>query len=273
METRLNTDRHETEAAAEPLLAVPVPPPLPARKRSLAREYLESLVVTVILALFGTTFLMQAFKIPSSSMEDTLLVGDHLMVNKLAYAPRAAWAALPYRQISRGDVVVFKYPIAPQTHFVKRVVAVPGDRLRIAQRSVMVNGRLLAESYKVHKSGTLEEFRDQFPSLPVGPVFPQWSRELSGHVQDGWLVVPEGKYFVLGDNRDFSSDSRYWGFVPRENILGKPLVIYWSVTSTSREYLTADLRERWRGILAVIIDFPRKTRWERMFRIVHGAQE
>ena len=136
------------------------------RKQSAVREYFESLLVTVILALFGTTFLIQAFKIPSSSMEDTLLIGDYLMVNKLAYSPATSWVGrlLPYQQIHRGDIVVFRYPVNPGTHFVKRVIGLPGDRLRIAGMQVIVNGHLLAEGYKVHKIGTVEDYRDHFPA-------------------------------------------------------------------------------------------------------------
>lgn len=262
----------ENADLAAPPLARPEEPAGPPPK-SAVRENVESLLVTVILALFGTTFLIQAFKIPSSSMEDTLLIGDHLMVNKLAYAPASRWLGplVPYREIHRGDIVVFKYPINPGTHFVKRVIGVPGDRVRINRRQVMVNGRLLDEGYKVHKIGNVEEFRDYFPAPPVGPVFPEWREDFPRFVKEGWLVVPAGQYFVMGDNRDFSSDSRYWGFVPRENILGKPLVIYWSLDSTSRDYQPVGLREHVRSIMDVILDFRHKTRWERMFRIVHAA--
>jgi len=106
----------------------------------------------------------------------------------------------------------------------------------------------------------------------VGPVYPQWAEILPNYVKDGWLIVPAGYYFVMGDNRDFSSDSRYWGFVPRENILGKPLIIYWSLESTSRDYQTTNVAQRLIGILEILIEFPFKTRWNRMFRIIHGAQ-
>lgn len=252
----------------------PVQQPAVERKKSTARDYFESLVVTVILALFGTTFVIQAFKIPSSSMEDSLLIGDHLMVDKLAYAPPTRWMAgvLPYHDIRRGDIVVFKYPINPATHFVKRVIGLPGDRIRIVRRQVIVNGRMLDEGYKVHKTGTIEDYRDNFPGPLLGPVLPQWAEDLPSHVKDGWLVVPEGHYFVMGDNRDFSSDSRYWGWVPRENILGKPLVIYWSLESTSKDYQSTGVVDRVVGVFEILIDFPRRTRWSRMFRIIHGAQ-
>jgi signal peptidase I len=251
------------------------PAPRGAVRRTTIRDGIESLLVTVIMAIFGTTFVLQAFKIPSSSMEDTLLIGDHIMVNKLAFAPQAGWLgpALPYRGIRRGDIIVFKYPVSPGTHFVKRVVGLPGDRLRIVRRQVAINGHFVEESYKVHKIGTVEEFRDQFPSIPQGPMLPRWAADLRNHVRDGWLVVPEGSYFVMGDNRDFSSDSRYWGFVSRENILGKPVLIYWSLNSTSRDYQITGLRQRLAGIVEILRDFPQKTRWNRMFRIIHGPQE
>lgn len=254
--------------------AAPVALPVEVRRTNV-RDALESLLVTVILAIFGTTFVMQAFKIPSSSMEDTLLIGDHIMVNKLAFAPRTGWLGplLPYREVRGGDIIVFKYPVSPATHFVKRVIAVPGDHLRIVRRQVTVNGRFVDEGYKVHKIGTVEEFRDQFPSLPLGPLLPRWANELRSHVKDGALVVPPGQYFVMGDNRDFSSDSRYWGFVPRENILGRPLVIYWSLNSTSRDYQITGFRQRLAGIVEILKDVPGKTRWNRMFRIIHGTQE
>jgi signal peptidase I len=204
-----------------------------------------------------------------------VVIGDQIMGNKLAFAPRAGWHGplLPYREIRRGDIIVFKYPVSPATHFVKRVIGVPGDHVRIVRRQVSVNGRFLDESYKVHKIGTIEEFRDQFPASPLGPLLPRWADQMRNYVKDGSLVVPPGQYFVMGDNRDFSSDSRYWGFVPRANILGRPLVIYWSLNSTSSDYQITDLRQRLAGIVEILKDFPGKTRWNRMFRIIHGSQE
>ena len=239
-------------------------------KKSTLREYFESLVVTVILALYGTTFAIQAFKIPSSSMEDTLLIGDHMMVDKLAYAPRDRWLAplLPYQEVKRGNIIVFKYPVDPSTHFVKRVVGVPGDRLRLVQKQVQINGHIADEGYKVHKMSTLDEYRDNFPASAPLSVFPAWAEALPRHVENGWLVVPPGHYFVMGDNRDFSSDSRYWGFVPRENILGKPLIIYWSLESASADYRYNSLWDRAVGILKTAVQFPIKTRWRRMFLLI-----
>jgi signal peptidase I len=260
----------ETAVPDSPLAArTAAGPPI----KGLFRESIESLVVTLIMALFGITFLVQAFQIPSNSMEDTLLIGDHVMVDKVAYSPRDASAPvpLPYREIHRGDIVVFKYPMDPSMHLVKRVIGVPGDFVRIRHRQVFVNGAPLEEPFVRHKSGFHEEYRDEFPSWPVGPVFKSWVRELPLHVKGGWLAVPQGYYFVMGDNRDYSSDSRYWGFVPRENIVGRPVIIYWSVNSTSRDYELTGIANV-KGVFQTLLNLPSKTRWERIFRTIHGVQ-
>ncbi|MBI4464665.1 MAG: signal peptidase I [Acidobacteria bacterium] len=239
----------------------------PSRK-SAAREYLESLVVTVILALYGTTFLVQAFKIPSSSMEDTLLIGDHLMVDKVSYAPPSRWEfLLPYTSVERDQIIVFRYPLDPGTYFVKRVVGVPGDRIHLRSKLVYRNGIVLQEPHAVHKSSRVEEFRDNFPS-PALAGYPEWADRLEGHLEDGELVVPPGQYFVMGDNRDFSSDSRYWGFVPRENIVGNPLLIYWSYETSNEDYRNTSAVDYLVQLLDVAIHFPQKTRWRRMFQVV-----
>lgn len=259
----LETQELETQKVAE-TKAVSA-----AETKSTAREYLESLVVTVILALFGTTFLIQAFKIPSSSMEDTLLIGDHLMVDKVGYGPGGWWSwILPYVSVERDQIIVFRYPLDPATYFVKRVIGVPGDRIRLDNKQVIRNGQPLEQPFAVHKSGDYSNFRDNFPDFISGAGFPDWMNELRNYLEDGEVVVPEGKYFVMGDNRDFSSDSRYWGFVPRENIVGKPLLLYWSFESTSEEY-----REEGPGnflvrLLHVVVNFPQKTRWSRMLHVI-----
>jgi len=237
--------------------------------RSTAREYLESLVVTVVLALFGTTLLIQAFKIPSSSMEDTLLIGDHLMVDKVSYGPGSFWEwLLPYESVEQDQIIVFRYPLDPGTYFVKRIIGIPGDRIHLREKRVFRNGVPLEEPHAVHKDDRFSDFRDNFPDFISGSGFPDWMMELPKHTQDGELVVPEGRYFVMGDNRDFSSDSRYWGFVPRENIVGKPLALYWSFESSSEEYRRTDVRDYASRFIDILIHFPQKTRWERMFRRV-----
>ena len=241
-----------------------------AAQKSTTREYLESLVVTVILALFGTTFLVQAFKIPSSSMEDSLLIGDHLMVDKVSYGPGGVWNwMMPYQQIQRDQIIVFRYPREPETYFVKRIIGVPGDHIHLENKELFRNGVKLEESHAVHKSGTFEQFRDNFPNFVSGSGFPDWMLQVPEYTQNGDIVVPAGEYFVMGDNRDLSSDSRYWGFVPRENIVGKPLLLYWSFESSSEEYRETGVASSIGRLLDVLIHFPQKTRWNRMFRIVH----
>ena len=235
---------------------------------------LQSLLTTVVIAVFVITFVVQAFQIPSESMENTLLIGDYLLVNKLCYGGGGSIAdrILPYRRIQRGDIVVFHYPVNPNQHFVKRVVGVPGDRIRLIQGAVYVRGVRLEEPYVRHSSRFHDAFRDEFPRLNVAvpEVTSSWWREMHTLVDDGQLIVPEGYYFVLGDNRDESLDSRYWGFVPRENIIGSPLLIYWSVRSSSEVMprTTASNDKLYHFAYAVTHLF-QLTRWERTFHLVN----
>jgi signal peptidase I len=190
------------------------------------------LLSVVVIAAFVMTFIVQAFEIPSDSMERTLLVGDYLLVNKIAYAQGGNWSNfLPYDILKRGDIVVFRYPLNPAQHFVKRVIGLPGDRIHLLNKQVWVNGKPLIEPYTVYKSNQPDVFRDDFPTTKYisGNVDSKWWIQMRKLIEDGNLIVPEGHYFVLGDNRDDSLDSRYWGFVPQENVVGRPLLIYWSV--------------------------------------------
>ena len=248
------------------------------KERTSLREYAESLLVTVILALFGTSFVVQAFKIPSQSMEQTLLVGDHLLVNKFIFGGRGAWYEkfLPYRPIRRGDIIVFKFPYEDHAHYVKRVIGIPGDRIKIADQQVYVNGRPTHEPYVVHDPGApYDSFGDNFP--PVNPHFvqsslrPEWRNQILRSVdkQTGELIVPANKYFAMGDNRDHSWDSRYWGFVDREAVMGRPMLIYWSVDATSADYSDRSLLNRLVGVLDTLIHLPVRTRWSRMLHGVH----
>jgi signal peptidase I len=247
-----------------------------AFKKSTAREYFESLVITVILALFGTTFIVQAFKIPTPSMEDNLLVGDHLLVNKFAFGARGSIVdkILPLKDIKRGDVIVFKYPKDLTKHYVKRAIGLPGDRIKIVDKQVYVNGTALNEPYKIHKAppGSYDRFGDFFPPKPhYGRVShgadedPFWYEE---YTKDDEIVVPPNQYFAMGDNRDNSADSRYWGFVPREFIVGKALIIYWSYETDSDEYRRTDVVDRVQQITDLVTNFFTKTRWSRSFRII-----
>ncbi|HVJ06534.1 MAG TPA: signal peptidase I [Candidatus Saccharimonadales bacterium] len=213
---------------------------VPARKR-IPLDFLSHLqfaLLALTIALFIITFVVQAFRIPSGSMENTLLVGDYLLVDKTRYGPGGAWqSVLPYRAIHRGDIIVFRYPVDPTQHFVKRVIGMPGDRIRFSHSRVYINGRALHEPYVVFKEHFPDEFRDNFPrgNWVNENVSVDWATRLRSLVEDGELIVPRGQYFVLGDNRDQSLDSRYWGFVPRENIIGRPLVIYFSMVETQDE--------------------------------------
>jgi signal peptidase I len=240
-------------------------------------EYLESLLVTVILALFGTSFIVQAFKIPSASMEGTLLIGDHLLVNKFVFGGTGAWyeKVLPYRPLQRGDIIVFKYPFADHQHFVKRVIGLPGDRLRVVDGEVHVNGKRLNEPYAVHDPlASVDPFNFAFPPIRgqvISPnVIPEWRPEIQKYVQGDEIVVPPGKYFAMGDNRDHSQDSRYWGFVDRDAIMGRPFLVYWSVDATSDEYSRdSTFWSRLTGIFQTLAHLPSRTRWSRMLRTVH----
>jgi signal peptidase I len=250
------------------------PAPAPHRTGSLA-DYVESLLVTVLIALFGTTFVVQAFKIPSQSMEPTLLVGDHLLVNKFIFGGRGAWyeKLLPYRPIRHGDIIVFKFPYDDHPHYVKRVIGQPGERIRIVDRRVYVNGKLLTEPYVVHDPSAGDPSGDNFP--PTDPyafqaaMRPEWADTFAKYVQNGEMVVPANHYFVMGDNRDHSWDSRYWGFVDRDAVMGRPMVIYWSVQATSDDYANRGLSGTFRGIGEALLHLPTRTRWHRMLREVH----
>jgi signal peptidase I len=237
------------------------------------REYAQSLLVTLVLALYGTTFIVQAFKIPSKSMEPTLLVGDHLLVNKFIFEGRGAWYEhlLPYREIRRGDIIVFKFPYADHPHFVKRVIGLPGDRLRIFNQEVYVNGLRLNEPYVVHTAP--DPFADNFPPHPndyfYSSLQPEWADDIQNHIRNGELLVPPHKYFAMGDNRDQSLDSRYWGFVDRDAIMGRPVIVYWSVAATSQDYEDNGEGGNLSGIGHILMHLPSATRWRRMFHEVH----
>lgn len=237
-----------------------------------ARHFIADWALQILLLLFGTTTLLQAFVVPTGSMEGTLNVGDHLFVDKLAYAPAGAFTGklLPYSAVRRGDIIVFRYPLDIRENYVKRVIGVPGDRVRIAAKQVWVNGKLLREPYVQHVDPNTDAYRDNFPPSPEWRTFPTaQSRDMvRDHVHAGELVVPPGMYFAMGDNRDNSSDSRYWGFVPRENITGKPIVIYWSYDAPTERLI--DPNPRADHLLDIAQHFFTKTRWERMFRPIRA---
>ena len=238
-------------------------------------EALASLLRTIVVALFLLTFVLQPYLIPSESMEHTLLVGDFLLVNKQIYAPSGSLGQLlmPYRDVARGDIIVFHHP--QHTYLVKRVVGLPGDRLRINDGRVSVNGTVLREPYAAFEPAPGNAFGDDFPApIYTDPeVDPLWWKQMQSIIRDGQLVVPQGEYFVLGDNRNHSKDSRFWGFVSRQQNVARPLVIYFSLTRPSttdveRTTLQAadDRLGHDREISSRLAGF---ARWKRIFHVVH----
>jgi signal peptidase I len=226
--------------------------------------------VTILMLLFGTTTIVQAFVVPSGSMEGTLWTGDHLFVDKLVYAPAGPVSGrlLPYQPVRRGDIIVFRYPLDLRQNYVKRVIGVPGDRIRIVNKRLWLNGKPMDEPYTRHVASYADSYRDYFPSTPSFDL-PQRAQEmLERHARDGELLVPPGNYFALGDNRDNSEDSRYWGFVPRENIIGKPLIVWWSYDAPGERLADGNIRLDHLADLAR--NFFAKTRWERTFRPIRS---
>ena len=234
------------------------------------RGFIAEWTVTIILLLFGTTSLVQAFVIPTGSMEDTLLIGDHLLVDKLSYAPSGVISRhiLPYSDVHRGDIIVFRYPVDIQQTFVKRAIGIPGDHIRLVKSQLILNGKPVTEPYVYHKTEYIDSYRDNFPSDPNVHVVDSALDMLQNHVQNGDVVVPAGFVFAMGDNRDSSLDSRYWGFVPRDNIVGKPLIIYWSYDAPTEALANPSIGID--HIIDLVEHFPTKTRWRRTLRLIHG---
>ena len=227
---------------------------------------IQALFTVVIYSIFVITFIVQAFQIPSGSMENTLMVGDFLLVDKLHFAgAQAPGRLLPYANVQRGDIVVFYYPVDSSQFLVKRVIGVPGDHIRMRNRIVYVNGSPLRESYAIYKQWAFDGYRDNFPSRQSysREIDRRWRNQLQQYISAGEVVVPADQYFVLGDNRDQSLDSRYWGFVPRANIVGRPLVIYLSVKEPGQGGSSDKLLHS--GQMAHLLHL---ARWDRMFRLV-----
>jgi signal peptidase I len=238
--------------------------------REVNRGFIAEWTVTIVLLLFATTSLVQAFVIPSASMVGTLLIGDHVLVDKLTYAPSGAASRvfLPYRDVRRGDIIVFRYPLDIKEDYVKRAIGVPGDHIRLVNKQLWLNGHPVDEPYAVHSSTMIDSYRDNFPGPPNSPLQAPAIDMLENHVLNGELVVPAGSIFAMGDNRDDSSDSRYWGFVPRENIVGTPVVIYWSYDAPTSDLTNGNIGLD--HIVDVVAHFFTKTRWSRTFRLTRG---
>jgi signal peptidase I len=221
---------------------------------------------------------VQAFIVPTPSMDTTVMVGDHMLVDKLAYAPSgplSRWL-LPYTEVKRGEIIVFRYPVDINQNYVKRVIGIPGDHIKIVDKQVFINGKAVKEPYKQQIDPGIQAYRDNFPGeLPPRAAFngftgggEMWDRahKMLESVQNGELVVPDGQYLALGDNRDNSADSRYWGFVPRENIIGKPAVIFWSYDAPTADLVGYSVSH----FVDLAKNFFTKTRWDRQFKLVRG---
>jgi signal peptidase I len=238
-------------------------------------EFLASLAAAMVKIFFVLTFVVHAFEIPSSSMENTLLIGDHVLVNRIQFAPKTSWAGplVPYRTVRRGDIVVFLHP-DPQyagMYVVKRIMGIPGDRIHLRNGVVYRNGEALNEPYVFHdQDSALDLYRNNFPAVaPADPnISPRWEAELASHIQGGDLVVPPGHYFAMGDHRAVSLDSRYWGFIPQANIVGSPMFIYWSFETPDGQYLKTGVEDRVGFVSHMVLHFFDETRWRRTLRVV-----
>ncbi len=245
-----------------------------------AVEFLSSIAGVLVTGLFIITFILQAFEIPSSSMENTLLIGDHVFVNREQFARPARWLGpmLPHRDIRHGDIVVFLSPAEHGLFVVKRVIGIPGDRIHLRDDVVYRNAQKLDEPYVKHNGDPDDPYAEQrrpyranFPDVPPSPIdslYPEWQAELSSHVEGGDIVVPPNSYFAMGDNRDVSYDSRYWGFIPRTNVIGRPMFIYWSFETPPDQYQMTSWGDRFGFLAHIVIHFFDETRWSRTLRIV-----
>jgi signal peptidase I len=227
--------------------------------------------IMIVVLLFGTTTIAQPFVIPTASMHNTLLTGDHLIVDKLAYSPTDALSKhlLPYEDVQRGDIIVFLHPTL-NVNYVKRCIGMPGDRLKLVDKQVFINGKILPEPYVIHRSDSLP-YRDNFPIgepeyIQDAKMGARTEQMLRDDVANGELVIPQGYYFAMGDNRDDSLDSRYWGLVPRDNIVGKPLVVFWSYDADTEDLQSYNLHH----FFDLATHFFTKTRWNRTLMLIHG---
>jgi signal peptidase I len=235
------------------------------------RHWISEWVVTFLMLLFGTTTVLQAFVVPTGSMTNTVLIGDHMLVDKLTYSPGGSVASklLPYQDIQRGDIIVFRYPLDLKQNYVKRAIGVPGDRIRFENKRLILNGKRVEEPYLRLLPENRSDYMSNFPRRQPDVMIEQRALDmLSTHMVGDEIVVPPGQYLALGDNRDESADSRFWGFVPRENIIGKPTVIFWSYDAPTDQLTGGFFNPQ--HALDVAQHFFTRTRWERSMRLVRG---
>jgi len=261
--------RKESVAVEEPAAAEEKP-------KETTVEFLASLAAVLVTGLFIITFVVQAFEIPSSSMEQTLLIGDHVFVNRIQFAPKTSWVGplLPYRDPHFRDIVVFLHPDPQQAgiYVVKRIIGLPGDHVRLRNGVVYRNGVALDEPYVLHdRDNPLDDYRNNFPVVPPSEgegLSADWMGDLLQYIQGGELVVPPDHYFAMGDHRGVSLDSRYWGFIPRANIIGRPMFIYWSFDTPEDQYRKTEWGDRLLFLGKVVLHFFDETRWRRTLRVV-----
>jgi signal peptidase I len=277
--SNLEPDPNAAPSTAEEAVLESRPAPVEATaaqpaKGETAWETVRSLLVVLVGVLCFRTFIAEATVIPTGSMERTILVGDHLFLNKLLYGPQlpyTPWRIPPIRGVHRQEIVAFHYPLNPSTMFVKRIIGVGGDVVRIADKKVFVNGKALVEPYVDHQYPGMLPLRDNFPpsiaqieTLPAAwGLDPGWAREMPSAIRGDGLHVPQGYLFVMGDNRDNSWDSRFWGFVPESNVVGEPLFIFWSYDAPSKDWMDEGLKGRLQFDASILWNFITKTRWSR----------
>jgi signal peptidase I len=273
VETSQETQYHAPETAPN---TDSTPPPAGRHAHDGAWETLRSLLIVIVGVLCIRTFVAEATVIPTGSMENTILIGDHVFLNKLLYGPRVpytSWRFPELRKVHRGDIIAFRYPVNPSVMFVKRAIAVGGDVIKIVNKKVYLNGKPLDEPY-VHYTYPLNSYnplRDNFPppiseidQLPAAwGLDPNWAREMPAYIHPDGLHIPKGYVFAMGDNRDNSLDSRFWGFVPMENIVGEPLFVYWSYDAPTRDWTDDNISSRLRFDGSIVWNFFSKTRWSR----------
>ncbi len=244
------------------------------QKETLA-ESIAGFAAVFISGLFIITFIIQHFEIPSSSMEQTLLIGDHVFVDRLTPTGKeSANPLMPYHNIHRGNIAVFVSPAEPGLYLVKRIIGVPGDRIHLVDRKLFVNGAEQKEPYVYYDVNSPyhapDEYRDDFPAVsPFGRATPEWAQNMHNYRAGPDIVVPPGHYFAMGDNRDVSYDSRFWGFVPKENIMGGPLFIAWSLNQTAEDFEPRSIPERIGSFIYTATHFIGMTRWRRTLHLVH----
>lgn len=262
--------------------AKPASPPPAKKHKPLSENFIRVWAPTLVAALFIITFNVQAFEIPSSSMEKTLLIGDHLLVDRIRFSPPSGFLGglEPYRPIRHGDIIVFMTPVKSEKgmHLVKRVIGLPGDHIKLVNGVVYRNGQPVRRNYVMHypvdcNAAPFDPARDDWPNGgPLMDTTERWADTQAQYIHNGQVVVPPGYYFVMGDNRMCSWDSRYWGFVPQANVIGRPEIVYWSYKSNASQYefpSQASLGKDVGGWLSVLWHFPTRTRWGRTFHIIH----